>query len=212
MPSPGRVQEQETVAPPPERTSGSGGDSSPTLDEPAAAPRRELILIGRIVRAVGLNGWVKVSLMTDFPERLAVGRKIRIRRPGGDVESRRVAGVKPTISEDFFDLLLEGVGSRDEAQALRGCELVIPAGDRRVPQQDCFYPDELPGMTVLDRNGLSVGEVVSLEAGGPAPYLTVRSLQAVEVLIPFRKVFIGDINRTSRTVRLSGLLEDHIPV
>lgn len=59
----------------------------------------------------------------------------------------------------------EGIEQRTEAEALRGSELFIPAGDRRPLSEHEFWPDELIGSVVVDIDGAQLGMITEVDTG-----------------------------------------------
>src|SRR6185369_11071334 len=72
----------------------------------------EFIKVGRIVNTFGLKGQVKVELLTDFPDRLSKGHRLRLKDDWVDVEAS-------SWQRDRLLLKLSGVDSIDQAKALQ---------------------------------------------------------------------------------------------
>ena len=75
-------------------------------------PKDNLIVIGQIRKTVGLKGWLRVSLMTDFPDRFEPGEELCLRKQNGSSESVIVSEWRPHYSENTVDILLEGIDTR----------------------------------------------------------------------------------------------------
>lgn len=162
------------------------------------------VAVGKIVKTTGLNGWVKVSLLSDNPSRFKKGARLYLKRRSGEVKEEIVVNaVKEHYMGETLNLLFDGIKNCEEAAGLVNSYLVIPKNLRqKLRDKNTFYPDELADMQVLSPEGDVVGHVVALESEVPSPYLVTQIDELGEVLIPFRKVFISEIDRKARTLRL----------
>ena len=123
--------------------------------------------IGRVQRAHGVNGAVRVELLTDFRDRFQRGSEI-------DVASRHL-----TVAAD-----------REAAQALVGAYCTVPLSTARELPADHFYQFQLVGLTVFDsrrqRELGKVSEVLTYPANDVLHVVGGRT----EVLIPLVKTVV----------------------
>ena len=85
----------------------------------------DLLLVGRVARAHGNKGQVIVNPDTDFPgERFAQGNILVVEHAGRQTE-RRIASVR--FQQGRPIIALEGIETIDDAEALAGAELKMPA-------------------------------------------------------------------------------------
>lgn len=169
------------------------------------------IVIGKIRKTVGLQGWLRVGILTDFPERFKPGKKVFIQKNSGDPEKFTIGAWREHFTGTALDLKIVGVDNCEDAQAFVNAMIVLPKADREKLRSDSeFYPDELEGMQVISPEGGVVGKVLRLESELPSPYVLIQTDDSREVMIPFRKVFISSIDRKTRTVRLVEPLSFHI--
>jgi 16S rRNA processing protein RimM len=117
-----------------------------------------MITVGRIIRPHGHKGLVVVAPETDYPdERFEVGSELFVRR--GDVESK----VRILESREYrgrWVVALEGVLTMNDAEALRGTNLRVPA-DELFELEDGTYIRPRPRrMRSRDATGERVGLVV----------------------------------------------------
>jgi 16S rRNA processing protein RimM len=111
------------------------------------------LVVGRVVKAHGIGGEIVVEVRTDDPfDRFAPGTALRARardRSERDfrVESMREHGGRLLVR-------LEGVGSRDAADALRGNLFVVDTADLPpIEDPDEFYDHQLEGLRVRTTAG-----------------------------------------------------------
>lgn len=134
-----------------------------------------------MVRPHGLTGEVVVEVWSDAPGRFQAGRALTARLQDGGT---RVVTI--TASRPFGRRLLtrfEGVATRDDAEALRNAELVIPRRDVAPLPRGRYYRFELVGLTVRTRAGETLGRVTEVFATGSNDVIVVRG-PAGEILLP----------------------------
>ncbi|HEV2951714.1 MAG TPA: ribosome maturation factor RimM, partial [Actinomycetota bacterium] len=125
----------------------SSSRSSPT-------PSDRRLAVARILGAKGLAGAVRVDLLTDWPERLVAGAELWLDDAPAPTRVLRVeTGGRVAV------LHLEGVATREAAEALTGRYLEVPA--RTLPDET-YYWDDLVGLRVEEPDGTSVGELVEI--------------------------------------------------
>src|SRR5687768_5501850 len=105
-----------------------------------------LVLVGRVARAHGNKGQVIVNLDTDFPEdRFRVGEVVLV---GADAVPRRIEQVR--FHQGRPVVALEGIDTMNDAEALAGAELKVPAGDAAELPAGTFYHYDLIGCEAFD--------------------------------------------------------------
>lgn len=85
----------------------------------------------------------------------------------------------------------EGVGTRAEAERLRGAVLTISASERRSLGVGEYWPEELVGLVAVGEGGEVLGEVTGVELGSQ-DRLVVTTPSGAEVLVPFVADLVGD--------------------
>ena len=125
----------------------------------------ELLLVGRIARAHGNKGQVIVNPDTDFPdERFAAGQVLTVEQAGGTVE-RRIASVR--FQQGRPIIALEGVETMNDAEALAGAELKVPADTLPPLPEQTYYRHDLVGCETILCGAFEVGEKLGEVGGGP---------------------------------------------
>lgn len=146
----------------------SSSRSSPT-------PSDRRLAVARILGAKGLAGAVRVDLLTDWPERLVAGVELWVEGSPAPTRVLRVeTGGRTAV------LHLDGVATREAAEALAGRYLEIPA--RTLPDET-YYWDDLVGLRVEEPDGTAVGELVEVFRAGEAEVYRVVG-DAGERLVP----------------------------
>jgi 16S rRNA processing protein RimM len=139
----------------------------------------DLVLVGRVARAHGNRGQVIVNLDTDFPEeRFKAGEVLLV---GTHLEPRTIRDVR--FHQGRPVVALDGIDTMNDAEALAGAELRVPAGDAQRLPEGTFYHYDLIGCDVQDTAGRRIGSVTAIEGTMEMSRLVVAGGQG-EVLIP----------------------------
>lgn len=139
--------------------------------------------IGRVQRAHGINGAVRVELLTDFRDRFQRGSEI-------DVAGRHLTVATSREHDGGLLVTFEGVADREAAQTLVGAYCTAPLSTARELPADHFYQFQLVGLTVFDsrrqRELGKVSEVLTYPANDVLRVVDGRT----EVLIPLVKTVV----------------------
>jgi 16S rRNA processing protein RimM len=139
-------------------------------------------LVGRVVRPQGHRGEVVVAPETDRPEERF--------RSGVTVAARQAGRRRPLVVRESREYRgrwivgFEGVVSIDDAEALRGAELVVPASDLPALEAGRYYLHDLVGCGVETTAGARIGTVVRVERETGSPLLVVATARG-EAMVPF---------------------------
>ena len=153
------------------------------------------VLVGMVKRIHGRDGEILIMPLTDREERFAPGSELYLSRKRQDTRERvKVAASRPSDRGPLIKL--EGYGTREEADALFGASLFVPAEAITPPQPGSYYPFELGGLDVYsgdERVGIVAGLKESRKAN---PYLEVDPGGGEPmVLIPFVSQVVLSIDR-----------------
>ncbi len=181
---------------------------------PSRDPRTQL-RVGRLVKAHGLKGALKVELYTDDPDgRFAPGSTFTLQVP----ESSPWHG-KPLTVREFRWMnshpvaFFEGVDDRSAAEGLVRAILWVDQDPETAPTEDnAWYDHQLTGLDVV-RDGDVVGRVVRVDHL-PAQDLLVVKAEEREVLVPFVQAIVPEVDIAAGCVVVTpppGLFED-VPV
>jgi 16S rRNA processing protein RimM len=167
-----------------------------------------LVVIGEIGRPHGLRGEVRVTPLTDRPERFQALRECVLwdaasdRREPCRVTTARVHGGAVLVA-------VAGYESPEAAGALTGWLLAVPEADVLPAPEGHFYPWQLVGCRVVTEDGRDVGRVLRIE-GSPAQDLWVVGDEAREHLVPAVAEIVREVDLAGRRVVIrppDGLLE-----
>jgi 16S rRNA processing protein RimM len=133
--------------------------------------------IGRVLRAHGVKGVLRVELLTDFLDRFAPGAEV-------DVGGRRLTVRRSEEGNGTLLVTFAEISDRRSAETLGGAYITLPLAEARALPADHFYHFQLIGLTVFDtRRGRKLGKVAEVLSYAANDVLRVTDGDQ-EVLIP----------------------------
>jgi 16S rRNA processing protein RimM len=130
--------------------------------------------VGRVLRPHGIRGELVVQVLSDAPDRFAPGAELGVGDPDGPGPLRPVVVRAARLHQGRLLLSLEGVEDRDAAEGLRGAWLSIPVAAARPLEPGEFWPHQLVGLAVVDRQGRGRGRVADVVPGAAHDLLAVE--------------------------------------
>ena len=152
--------------------------------------------------AHGLRGEVVLDVRTDSPQRLAPGERVGT----SDPSRPRLTVAALRTQKDRVYARFEEVETREDAEALRGAELLVEA----VEEDDAWYPHQLAGLRAVAPGGEPLGTVTGLRAGASQDLLLVDHAGR-EVMVPFVRALVPVVDVAGGSVVIdapAGLFED----
>lgn len=173
-----------------------------------AAFRNDLLLIGHIGGAFGLRGDVRLHAETDRPDHLAEHiQTVYIGSSQTPYRLLRVHEHKPGV----LLLKLEGLTSREDAEALRRSAVFIVQTEAAPLAADEYFLHELYGLRVETEDGTLLGEVREvLETGANEVLVVQRPDQQKDLLLPMTREVVRVLDPAGGRVvvrLLAGLLD-----
>jgi len=137
-------------------------------------------VVGKIVGAHGVRGEVKVSLLTDNPERFRPGARLLLESDAGPVPVQ-VDSARP--HKGMMLVKLASVPDRTAAELLQWRRLLIPEAEAMSLAEHENYAHDLIGLSVETVEGESLGEIAEI-LFTPANDVYVVSGPQGELLLP----------------------------
>src|SRR4051812_30398026 len=167
--------------------------------------------VGRLTKAHGLKGALKLELFTDDPERRFVpGAEFALQVPTSSPwHGKRIALTEPRWYNGQPVGFFEGVTDRAGAESLVKAILWVDASPDEPQEEDAWYDHQLVGLAVV-RDGERVGTIARVEHL-PAQDLLVVKAGDREVMVPFVKAIVPSVDTAEGVVTMTppaGLFED----
>ena len=135
------------------------------------------LIVGLVRGAHGVRGEVRIDPRTDISDRFQRGRTLLC----DGVGALEIATVRGTPGSPIVGF--SGHASREQAEALRGRFLRVPAAEARRAAGDAFLWADLMGLEVRSPSGDALGVVVEILRAGSTDVLVVRGDRG-ELLLP----------------------------
>lgn len=186
------------------------------------ADRSPWILLARILRPQGRKGEVLADLLTSNPAQFQERPHVWL-ASAGFTSSSPAPAPEPVPAEvrafwlpvgrnaGRVVLHLAGSDSINDAEALAGREVVIPASERLALEPGTVYISDLVGAAVFDRDQ-PIGTVEDVQfpmtpdgsrrLDDAASLLVVRSPEYGELLIPFVNAYIREMDLSQGLLRM----------
>jgi len=168
--------------------------------------------VGRLTKAHGLKGAIKVELYTDAPERrFTPGATFALQVPtSSDWHGKKLELIELKFYNAQPVAFFKDVNDRSAAETLIKAILWIDQDLAQEPdEEDAWFDHQLVGLAVM-RDGVKVG-VVSLVDHLPAQDLLHVTTDAGEVLVPFVKAIVPAVDVAAGTLTVTppaGLFEE----
>jgi len=148
------------------------------------------VTIGKVVRPYQGRGCLRISPLTDFPDRFSNLTKVFV---VGE-EERRILTVERAERKGRSVLVkFAGVETREEAWKFVGCTVEVPEEELVPLPPGTYYVFQLIGMRALTEEGEFLGEVSDV-ISTPANDLYVLKRDGEEALIPAVKDVVKAID------------------
>ncbi|RMF01629.1 MAG: ribosome maturation factor RimM [Alphaproteobacteria bacterium] len=158
------------------------------------ADRAKAVLLGHVTGAHGVRGEVRIKTYTAQP--LAIADYGPLQDEAGTARFTILA-VRP--AKQGVIARIEGVATREEAEALKGTPLYVPRaalpeiGAEAEP--DTYYHADLIGLVAVSAAGSALGQVVAVHNFGAGDLLEVRpATGGASVLVPFTRAIVPEID------------------
>ena len=174
--------------------------------------RTQQLRVGRLTKAHGLKGAIKLELFTDDPGRRFVpGAVFTLQVPTGSAwHGKTIELVELRWYNQHAVGFFKDVPDRSTAETLAKAILWIDADvAEQSDEEDAWYDHQLVGLAVM-RDGVRIGTIGRLEHM-PAQDLLIVKTPTGDVMIPFVKAIVPSVDVKNGIVTITpppGLLEE----
>lgn len=149
-----------------------------TSKEPA------FLVLGRVLRPHGVRGELRMSILSDHPERLPELETVYLGQGADDPAPRAYRLESVRFHMGYALLQLEGVVDRNEAELLRAKIVLVDVRDVVPLEDDEYYLYQLIGMRVQSRSGELVGIIREVFETGANDVYVLDHPEHGEILFP----------------------------
>jgi len=178
----------------------------------AEQPPRTQLRVGRLTKAHGLKGAIKVELYTDDPaHRFTPGAIFSLQVPTGTPwHGKTLELIELKWYNSHAVAFFKDVPDRDTAETLIKAILWVDQDLAELPEEeDAWFDHQLIGLKVL-RDGVEVGTVSQIDHFPAQDLLTVATANG-DVLVPFVKAIVASVDVKAGTLVVTppfGLFEE----
>lgn len=158
--------------------------------------------------AWGIQGGIKVKPYAADPQALFSSKRWFLEPPAvarpGAVLPPLLRIVSARTHGDGVVATAQELPDRNAAEALQGARIFVSRASFPTPAEDEFYWVDLIGLTVVNREGQTLGTVDSLIDTGPHCVLSIRPPDpaAEPTLIPFVAAYVDRVDRDARRIEV----------
>jgi len=170
----------------------------------------DLVLVGYVSGAYGLNGWVRIKSYSTDADALLHAKTWWLGNPELPQQLREIDLQQAKIHSGDVVAQLVGVAGRDAAEALKGSAVQISRRHFPALADGEFYWVDLIGLEVENLQGQRLGIVEDMMDNGAHPILRIAAssgFQAAEaeksqreILIPFVEQFVKTVDQAAKKI------------
>ncbi len=163
-----------------------------------------LVEVGKIIKAFGLRGELKVHPEVFLEDFLLFKKFLVISEKGGK-KHLSVEAIRKGAGNSLIVKFKE-IDSREMAEKVKGFKLLVYEEELPETREEEFYIKDLIGCTILE-DDTNLGQVVDYLNQGGSGSLVVLSLDNKEVLVPFVKHYVKTVDISKKTIKITGFEE-----
>jgi len=167
---------------------------TPRFDQP------EYLVLGRVLRPHGVRGELRVSTMTDYPERVGELETLYLSRDieGKDAKPYTIETVR--LHQEYILIKFKTIPDRNAADRLRDLYVLVDM-EHAVPlDDDEVYLYELIGLTVKLEDGTVLGTLSEIMETGANDVYIVKSDTHGTILVPAHDETIVEIDLEGKVI------------
>ncbi len=189
--------------------------TEPSRTSSDSAPANDLVQVGFIFRPHGVRGELKINPETSSPDQFERFEQIWVGPDEHDASPYVPTSVRyqQTKRGTTVILQLDGVGSRERAEAITKQSLFVPAEALEVDEDELML-HTLVDLDVVLTTDERIGVVEDVLEHPAHITLTIRCTDGREVMIPFVADFVHDVDLDAGRLvvtPIEGLLDDVRP-
>lgn len=163
--------------------------------------------VGVISTTHGIRGEVKVFSTTDDNSRFKTLKKVTL-DTGNEYLELEIENVK--FFKQLVILKFKGFDSINEIEKYKGKNLLVTRDNAVKLKEDEYFIVDLIGCTVITDEDIELGTLTEVLSTGANDVYVITTPQKKEILIPYTKECVLDINLETKQIKvhvLPGLLD-----
>ena len=181
-----------------------------------AAPKGwpdDAVEVGRVTGSWGIKGAIKVKAFASEPQALLSSKRWFLQPPSKATSlptPLKAAEAYPAVLQvtevrehgDGIVATTQEIKDRDAARALLGAGIFVSRSNFPATDAGEFYWIDLIGLTVVNRQGIDLGHVMTLVETGPHCVLSLSSvIEAGQPrMIPFVEAYVDRVDTQARLI------------
>ncbi|MBU1566003.1 MAG: ribosome maturation factor RimM [Proteobacteria bacterium] len=154
-------------------------------------PADEYLLLGKVTKAHGLHGELKIFLYSGQPENIAEYSEVLLIDRSGLI-SCPLAILKKRVQGKAVIVHLESIANRTQAEKVEDYGVLLARKHLAVIGEDEYYWHQYQDKLVVDLEGNTIGRVDHLFTNGAQDILVIKAGKE-EILIPVTKsILVGE--------------------
>lgn len=161
--------------------------------------KSKLISVGKIVKAFGLRGELKVHPLVLFEDFLNIKNFI-VLNPKGGKKTLTLENIRLGAGNTLI-LKFKNIDSRDLAEKLKGHELLVYEEELPNLKKDEYYIKDLLGCKVMENETL-LGEVIDFLTQAVTGSLVIRTKDDKIVYVPFAERYVKSVSIERKEIQV----------
>jgi 16S rRNA processing protein RimM len=157
-----------------------------------------MYLVGYILKPQGIRGEIKVEPVSPDPGRFNALNTIFVQKK--TIQAYSIESVR--VSDRFVFLKLSGVDTRNDAELLRGAELLIPEEELLELGENEYFVHDLIGCRVVDEYGNAIGELSDIMQNTSNDVYVLTRPDGAELLVPAIREVVCSVDLPNKTITI----------
>jgi len=155
------------------------------------------ICVGMIAAAHGVRGLVRLRSFMENPAAIVDFEPIT------DEKGERTFAIQlKATAKDFFIATIEGVESRELAEALRGTKLYVSRHQFPKTGKREYYEADLIGLSVQDKQAQNHGFILAVHNYGAGIFLEIGVKKNAGFMLPFTEAYVPLVDLKAECVTI----------
>lgn len=158
-----------------------------------------MVTLAHVLAPWGIKGFVKLRLYTEYIDSILQYPFIFLIKKNVNIGQHTI--VNHVVKHDTIYVQFSNIKDRDQADLLKSCAVCVEHDQLIELPVGQFYWHDIIGFTVLNKQGVVLGQFVRLFNASVNEVLEIETEQKKTILIPFvPNVFIKEIDTEHKSI------------